>query len=664
MALTKEMQDILDRLKGDLQEQDINRDSVLKRLEETKTRINRFYDEKAEEFNNKDYTETSLDDSGNEIQNKIQVSLNPDEDNETKRLKLEQAYNKVDSANNDKFSLEKEEYEKRKKEYDEKLKNNPKLASNPKFRAPKEPTTLTSGFQSSLQIAVKANEQKQINLKKEAETILKIKSKLIENSQNIAEKMRAEMGSITSKKEEVKKQLDEIKNKITDEEKNRDAIQADMDKIKEDIKNKEAEIAKYNEDLNNKLTEIQDKQEELQNAINSGKEEAEVEKLRKEYETLNNECTELGNLSDKAIKESQDLKELYNKKENEEFKNSIQNITRLNGDRIAKEDELKSIPDNQTYETFFKELDNIKGSLETSLENDIQTFTDKFSEVGIDITKDTIPNEVASEVENEKTEESGKDKNDKDKAGAGTVSADSFQSPENLDENGLIDVDPLDRKNSNYIAEKFMSSSLEEQEKFLKYYGYEDLARSAEHLGPFARGKLSKCLEEHFSNNIPGSADFLKAVSSVSNSNIDYTSFFDKNNKPIMFSKLDIETLRDVQQVISDFNANKANMSKEEIEFFDKNFMTFIKNGTLLQSIKTGRIRGFFQGLGNKSTVRKNILNAMNAYTRENANIISRSEGRSNKLRERLGLQTKDPSESIEETRLNSRKRTLEDPNR
>lgn len=660
MALTKEMQDVLDRLKGDLQEQDINRDSVLKRLEETKTRINRFYDEKAEEFNNKDYTEMSLDVSGNEIQNKIQVSLSPDEDNETKRLKLEQAYNKVDSANNDKYSFDKERYEQRKKEYDEKLKSNPKLATNPKFRAPREPATLSSGFQKSLQSAVKANEQKQINLKKEAETILKIKSKLIENAQNIAARMKAEMDSISSKKEEIKNQLEDIKNKIIDEEKNRDSIQAEMDRIKEEIKNKEEESNKYNEDWKVKLVEVQSKKEELQNAINSGKPSEEVERLRTEHENLSNELTELGDLSDKALRDSDDLKKEYNQKENVDFKNAIQNITALNGDRIAKEDELKSIPDNKTYEAFFKELENIKGGLENSLENDIQTFTDKFSEVGIDITEEDVPSEEISDSESEKASEDNKNK--QDKSGQNVVSNAEIEPQEELEENELLDIS--NRKDSNYIADKFMNASLEEQEKFLKYYGYEDLAKSAEHLGPFARGKLAKCLEEHFNNNIPIPVDFLQAVRSVSDSNINYRNFFDKDNNPVMFNKLDIDTLREIQHVISDFNVNKANMSKEEIEFFDKNFMNFIKNGTLLQSIKTGRIRGFFQGFGSKSTVRKNILNAMNTYTRENANNISRSEGRSNKLRERLGLQTKDPSNSIEETRLNSRKRTIDDPNR
>ncbi len=660
MALTKEMQDVLDSLKGDLQEQDINRDSVLKRLEETRTRINRFYDEKAEEFNNKDYTEMSLDASGNEIQNKIQVSLNPDEDNETKRLKLEQAYNKVDSANNDKYSFDKERYEQRKKEYDEKLKSNPKLATNPKFRAPKEPTTLSSGFQKSLQSAVKANEQKQINLKKEAETILKIKSKLIENAQKIAAKMKAEMDSITSKKEEVKKQLEDIKNNIAAEEKNRDNIQAEMDKIKEEIKDKEEESNKYNEDWKAKLAEAQSKKEELQDAINTGKPNEEVERLRSEFATLSDECVKMGDLSDKALRESEDLKKEYDKKENIDLKNSMQNITALNGDRIAKEDELKSIPDSQTYEMFFKELENIKGGLDKSLEKDIQTFTDKFSEVGIDITEEDIQNEELAETENEKEAEDKKDKKDKS-VGNAIVSGD-VGTQEDLEENGLLDIS--NRKDSNYIADKFMNASLEEQERFLKYYGYEDLAKSGEHLGPFARGKLAKCLEEHFRNNIPEPVDFLQAVTSVSGSNINYRKFFDKDNKPLMFNKLDIETLREIQHVISDFNANKANMSKDEIEFFDKNFMTFIKNGTLLQNIKTGRIRGFFQGFSNRSTVRKNILNAMSSYTRENADNISRSEGRSNKLRERLGLQTKSPSDSIDETRLNNKKRTIDDPNR
>lgn len=651
MALTKEMQEVLDRLNGDLKEQDINRDSVLKRLEETKTKINRFYDEKAEEFNNKDYTEMILDASGTEIQNKIQVSLNPGEDNETKRLKLEQAYNKVDSANNEQYSFNKEKYEQRKKEYDEKLKNNPKLASNPRFKAPKEPTTLSSGFQKSLQSAVKANEQKQINLKKEAETILKIKAKLIENAQNIAVSMRKEMNSITSKKDEVKKQLEEIKNKIIDEEKNKVSIQAEMNRIKEEIKKKEEETKKYNEDWKIKLTEVQRKNEELQNAIKAGKPDEEEERLRSEYKNLSDECTALGDLSDKALRESEDLKKEYDKKENIDFKNSIQNITGLNGDRIAKEDELKSIPDNQTYEMFFKEIDNIKNGLNNSLENDIQTFIDKFSDVEIDMTVENQTNEVSPNTGEEKSSETKDVKNEKNKLENNVVAAEAIELNDDIEENGILDIS--NRKNSNYIANKFMNASLEEQEKFLKYYGYEDLAKSSEHLGPFARGKLTKCLEEHFNNNIPIPVDFLQAVQSVSDSNINYRDFFDKDNRPVMFNKLNIETLREIQQVISDFNANKANMSKDEIEFFDNNFMTFIKNGTLLQSIRTGKIRSFFQGFSNKSTVRRNILNAMSSYTKENANKIYYGESRSKKLREKLGLQVNSPLNSIEETKLN-----------
>lgn len=660
MALNSRMQAIIDNLNSDINEQDLNRDSILKRLEETKTKINRFYDLKADEFNSKEYTEMTLDSNGNEIENKISVSLNQDDDNETKRLKLEQGYNKVDTANSAKYSFDKERYEQRKQEYEEKIKSNPKLASNAKFRAPKEPTTLNSNFQKSLQNAVKENEQKQISLKKEAETVLKIKSKLIENTQKIAERMKAEMDNITSKKAEVEKEVEDVKEKINEENENYNKIKENLDNIKEEIENKKAEAEKYNEDWRNKLQEVQEKRKELQAAIDAGKPKEEIEKLEEEIKKLGDKCVEIGDLSEECLKASSDLEKEYTKKEANELTNAMNNLTSLNSLKIAKEDELKSIPDNAMYEEFFKELGNIKSGLEVSLENDIQTFTEKFAEVEIDMTEETISKsenieEVANEEKNTKADKS------ESKSNASSVVSNEIDEEE-LEENGLLDI--TDRKSSNEIANKFMNASLDEQEKFLKYYGYEDLAKSAEHLGPFARAKLAKCLEEHFNNNIPIPIDFLQAVTSVSDTNIDYRKFFDKNNNPLMFNKLDVDTLRDVQQVISDFNANKANMSKDEIEFFDKNFMSFIKNGALLQNVKTGKIRGFLQGLGTKSTVRKNILNAMSSYTRENANNISKKENVSNKLRDRLGLQIKDPSTSIEETRLNRKVRSKEELNR
>lgn len=662
MALTNEMQNILDNLKSDINEQDLNRESILQRLEVTKTKINRFYDSKAEEFNEKGYAEVALDDAGNEVENKIQISLNPDDDNETKRLKLEQVYNKADTANSAKYSFDKEKYEQRKKEYEEKIKNNPKLASNSKFREPKEPTTLNADFQKSLKDAVKENEEKKMSLKKEAETVLKIKAKLIENTQKIADRMKTEMEGITAKKETVKNELDYIKNKITAENEKYKKIKNELDDTKKEIEDKNSEAEKYNEDWKVKLQEVQTKRKEIEEAINAGKSEDEITKLKEEDKKLGEECLELGDLSELASQEAEKLQKEYNKKETADLAKSMNNLTSLNSLKIAKEDEFKSIPDDATYQEFFKELENIKSGLDISLEKDILEFADKFSEVGIDMTEET-PVANSEEIESGKAaveKEEKKDSKGKTDASGNVANDNNLEKEE--EENGILDI--TDRKSSNEIANKFMDASLDEQEKYLKYYGYEDLAKSAEHLGPFARAKLAKCLEEHYKNSLPIPMDFLHAVTSVSNSKIDYRTFFDKNNKPIPFNKVDVNTLKEVQQVILDFNKNKTNMSKDEIEFFDKNFMTFIKNGVLLQSIKMGKVRGLLQGLGSKGTIRKNILNAMNSYTRENANTIAATENRSNKLRERLGLQTKDPAAMVEETRLSRRKRNIEDPNR
>lgn len=627
MALTNEMQNILDNLKADIDIQELNKESILQRLEETKNKIGSFYDQKASEFNSKDYYEEITDQNGTTTQKKIEVFVNQSDDNETKRLKLEQGYNKVDTLS---------------------------LQKNGKSEE------LNSDFQKSLQEAVKSNEQNQINLKKEAETLLKIKSKLIENTLQIAEKMKSEMRNISSQKSTMQAELDQINEDIKKEEEKQENIKKEMENTKEKIEEKEEEAKRLELEANKKMVEIEAKKEELQNAISSGRKPEEIEKIRKEFETLNNEYTDYSKTSNETLVEANDLKKEYDKKKNNDLQLSKDSLNNLNNLKANKEEEIANFPDQTTYEAFFAELSNIKKGLDKSLEKDILEFNDKFAEAGIDFTEGT---KEEKEIEKEEVKEENDKKDSKETKNAGTSNVVAQENLEEIpEENGILDI--TDRKSSNEIANKFMEASLDEQEKFLKYYGYEDLAKSAEHLGPFARVKLAKCLEEHLNNSKPTPEDFLNAVSNVSNSSLNYDSFFDKNNNLLSFNKLDINTLREIQEVISDFNANKANMSKDEIEFFDKNFMNFVKNGALLQSVKTGKVKGLLQGFGSKATVRKNILNAMSSYTRENANNISQKENISNKLRDRLGLQIKDPSSSIEETRLNRRVKEKEDLNR
>ena len=294
-----------------------------------------------------------------------------------------------------------------------------------------------------------------------------------------------------------------------------------------------------------------------------------------------------------------------------------------------------------------KDLEELAESLELGLKDNIKDFIDGFEQIGVNYAEKTSPVQESAPTTDSTDTDSQENKEEKDNKKESKTQGVSGAIAPNAMQGNVSNMPVLNsRLRSNSIVDTFLNASPEEQKFMLDNYGFEDLKANMMEIGPFKRRKLINAMNAQYINSFPEYSDFESAIdllagtSGINKTKL-YKSFFDKNGHLMQFSKMDVKALKQMQDIINEFNANRKNLSEDQIQYFDKNFMQFVKNGAMLQAAKQGRIQNFLSNFSKKNPIYSGIINSVGAYTRQNARTLEMREQSNNRVRnvrDRLGL--------------------------
>ena len=454
-------------------------------------------------------------------------------------------------------------------------------------------------FLSKLQGQVVSDKSKKAELKKQAEEVLKNQHELIEKNNNIIKELNDALKADIQRKEALSKEIAEKGNE-------KNAIDSKKTERKKLIKKLEAEIKN--------LDPVKDK-----DAISAKREQiAEYEK-------------EIVNFSDKQ----------------NDIQKDIDNKTAEKGKiKIGKrQDKINELADKNK-------------DLQKHLDENYQDLNERFSKDGMSLEKPgatvekNTPEPPASPAEEREDKEGT---NEKTKTSNAPASGGTTQPAEQ--KNALVKLS--DKQIAMNMAKEFRESkTLEEQRKMINGYGYTDLAAMMPYLGLIERKKMFNAVREARNELIvPDQAEFSTKIEQMTGDPSLGDKWYDllfAEGAPRDFKRLEVEELRDIQRAFETVNGQRNEIGKrapELLEYFDKNFAQFVKTGSLLERVKTGRIKGFFADMvnGKQKAVRDKLSGSMRDYTMARQDEKTNKQIYENSIRSLLGQEVKpvtDPSVS------------------
>ena len=451
-------------------------------------------------------------------------------------------------------------------------------------------------------------------------------------------KLQGQVVSDKSKKAELKKQAEEVlKNQHELIEKNNSIIKELNDALKADIQRKEA-LEK----------EIAEKENEKK-AFDSKR--TERKKLIKKLEA---EIKNLDPVKDKAsISAKRKQIDAY-KKENVNFSDKQNDIQKDIDNKTAEKGKIK-IGKRQDK---INELADKNKDLQKHLDENYQDLNQRFSKDGMTLEKpgatveQNTPEPPASPAEEREDEEGT---NEKTKTSNVPASGGTTQSAEQ--KNALVKLS--DKQIAMNMAKEFRESkTLEEQRKMINGYGYTDLAAMMPYLGLIERKKMFNAVREARNELIvPDQTEFKTKIEQMTGDPSLGDKWYDllfAEGAPRDFKRLEVEELRDIQRAFETVNGQRNEIGKRDpelLEYFDKNFAQFVKTGSLLERVKTGRIKGFFADMvkGKQKAVRDKLSGSMRDYTMARQDEKTNKQIYENSIRSLLGQEVKpvtDPSAS------------------
>lgn len=454
-------------------------------------------------------------------------------------------------------------------------------------------------FLSKLQGQVVSDKSKKAELKKQAEEVLKNQHELIEKNNNIIKELNDALKADIQRSEALEKEIAEKGNE-------KKAIDSKKTERKKLIKKLEAEIKN--------LDPVKEK-----DAISAKREQiAEYEK-------------EIVNFSDKQ----------------NDIQKDIDNKTAEKGKiKIGKrQDKINKLADKNK-------------DLQKHLDENYQDLNQRFSKDGMSLEKPgatvekNTPEPPASPAEEREDKEGT---NEKTKTSNAPASGGTTQPAEQ--KNALVKLS--DKQIAMNMAKEFRESkTLEEQRKMINGYGYTDLAAMMPYLGLIERKKMFNAVREARNELIvPDQAEFSTKIEQMTGDPSLGDKWYDllfAEGAPRDFKRLEVEELRDIQRAFETVNGQRNEIGKrapELLEYFDKNFAQFVKTGSLLERVKTGRIKGFFADMvnGKQKAVRDKLSGSMRDYTMARQDEKTNKQIYENSIRSLLGQEVKpitDPSVS------------------
>ena len=478
--------------------------------------------------------------------------------------------------------------------------------------------------------------------------------------ENFLSKLQGQVVSDNSKKMQLKSKAEEVLKRQQElVQKNAEAIKALSESLKLDLE-KKASIQKEIDEKINRQSAINDKIRDRKAMITDLQDEIDALDPTKDQEAIKAKRKKIAQYND----EIKDLGVKYNDLEAEITTKTKEKAKIVIGQRQNKIDELS---------TKNKEL-------QKHMDDNYKDLNEKFSKDGISIEKPGVEMghekvEQAVDSPEEEKENENKSKTDKEVKGSAVNSVPENNSSPASQENAMVKL--TDKQISMNLAKEFRESkTLDEQRKMINSYGYTDLVAMMPYLGLIERKRMFNVVREARDELIvPDEAEFVTKIGQMTGDpsiGNDWYNLLFEQGTPRDFKRIDVEELRDIQRAIETINANRNEIAKqapELLEYFENNFAQFVKTGSLMERVKTGRIKGFFADMvkGKQKAVRDKLAGSMRDYTMARQDEKVEKLQYENSIRSLLGKDVKpvtDPSENNRgDTRFESQPQKLDRKN-
>ena len=478
--------------------------------------------------------------------------------------------------------------------------------------------------------------------------------------ENFLSKLQGQVVSDNSKKMQLKSKAEEVLKRQQElVQKNAEAIKALSESLKLDLE-KKASIQKEIDEKINRQSAINDKIRDRKAMITDLQDEIDALDPTKDQEAIKAKRKKIAQYND----EIKDLGVKYNDLEAEITTKTKEKAKIVIGQRQNKIDELS---------TKNKEL-------QKHMDDNYKDLNEKFSKDGISIEKPGVEMghekvEQAVDSPEEEKENENKSKTDKEVKGSAVNSVPENNSSPASQENAMVKL--TDKQISMNLAKEFRESkTLDEQRKMINSYGYTDLVAMMPYLGLIERKRMFNVVREARDELIvPDEAEFVTKIGQMTRDpsiGNDWYNLLFEQGTPRDFKRIDVEELRDIQRAIETINANRNEIAKqapELLEYFENNFAQFVKTGSLMERVKTGRIKGFFADMvkGKQKAVRDKLAGSMRDYTMARQDEKVEKLQYENSIRSLLGKDVKpvtDPSENNRgDTRFESQPQKLDRKN-
>lgn len=478
--------------------------------------------------------------------------------------------------------------------------------------------------------------------------------------ENFLSKLQGQVVSDNSKKMQLKRKAEEVLKRQQElVQKNAEAIKALSESLKLDLE-KKSSIQKEIDEKTNRKSAIKDKIDAREKMIEALKDEIKALDPTKDQEAIKAKREKIAQYND----EIKDLADENNDLEAEITTKTKEKAKIVIGKRQNKIDELS---------TKNKEL-------QKHMDDNYKDLNEKFSKDGISIERpgaemghEKVEQTVDSPEEEKENE--NKSKTDKEVKGSAVNSVPENNSSPASQENAMVKL--TDKQISMNLAKEFRESkTLDEQRKMINSYGYTDLVAMMPYLGLIERKRMFNVVREARDELIvPDEAEFVTKIGQMTGDpsiGNDWYNLLFEQGTPRDFKRIDVEELRDIQRAIETINANRNEIAKQDpelLEYFENNFAQFVKTGSLMERVKTGRIKGFFADMvkGKQKAVRDKLAGSMRDYTMARQDEKVEKLKYENSIRGLLGKDVKpvpDPSETNRgDTRFESQPQKLDRKN-
>lgn len=459
------------------------------------------------------------------------------------------------------------------------------------------------GFLSSLQQQIKENESDKENLTRQAQELLDTQKQLVEKNNLLIEDLKRQFAQELQEN-------NELQNKI-------DSMQAEKDEKQQ----------------------LKDKCEQLDSALEFkiNQKRAELSSIENELSKLNPKDPEYQAKSDEKSKLESELDGLHdersnNKKELADYDDAIKSldadITSSTAQHTAKDHELNG-PDGKHDK--INSLENKNKDLSKHLEENRRDFDAKGIAVNAPLTEQekTQQQQQQTQQNPQAQTQQSQSQNQQTQKSQGKVVAGAAPAQSQQAEEKTALTETTDKERAKRMCQEFREAkTTDERRKVIDGYGYTDIVAMSKYLNIFDRKRMFNTIREEIDSiDIPDKADFdanmaeiLKNSNSKALQSLDCYSLLFANNAARDFKSMSTEELRNIQKVFDEVNKSRNLIGKENpelLEYFDKTFAQFAKTGSLMEKVKTGRIKGFFADMfnGKQKAVRDKLTGSMRDYT-------------------------------------------------